>query len=150
MRLFLFLLISLTCLASNSQSGGNKPISGQHSALPLVFDQKEFGERFSVLVYSEDDFDYYVIDLTKLGARFERVYFMNLTYQDSRLVNLDADIEKDQSWFKTFHQNSETEITCLFKDLKEKSDKASQEMTTEEKSVWMAKCDKFQKNKGHE
>lgn len=150
MRIVLLILMSVMFLSSNGQNDGSKPVSGKLPALPFVFDQKEFGDRFSVLYYSEDDYDYYVIDLTKLGDRFERIYFMNLSYEDSRVVNLDPDIAKDQIWFKAYHQYTETEITCLFKDLKEKADKANQDMTAEEKSVWMGKFDKFKKNNGHE
>ncbi|MCK9399899.1 MAG: hypothetical protein M0Q51_07900 [Bacteroidales bacterium] len=150
MRIVLLILMSVMFLASNGQSDADKPVSGKLPGLPFVFDQKEFGDRFSVLYYSEDDYDYYVIDLTKLGDRFERIYFMNLTYEDSMVVNLNPDIENDQIWFKAFYQYKEAEITCLFKDLKEKADKANQDMTAGEKSVWMGKFDKFKKNNGHE
>lgn len=150
MRIVFLILMSVLFLASNGQSYDNKQVSGKSAALPLVFDQKEFGERFSVLVYSEDDYDYYVIDLTKLADRFERVYFMNLTYGESRLINIDAGVDKDQIWFKAFHQYKETEITCLCKDLKEKASSAGKDMTTGEKSAWMAKNDKFTTNSKNE
>jgi hypothetical protein len=150
MKTVLLILMSVMFLPSSGQSDSNKPVSGKLPGLPFVFDQKEFGDRFSVLYYSEDDYDYYVIDLTKLGDRFERIYFMNLTYQDSKVVNVNPDIENDQIWFKAFHQYKESEITCLFKDFKEKTDKASQDMTAEEKSAWMGKYDKFKKNSSHE
>jgi hypothetical protein len=146
MRIVFLILMSVMFLASNGQSYDNKQVSGKSAAIPLVFDQKEFGDRFSVMFYSVDDYDYYVIDLTKLKDRFERVYFMNLTYEESRLISLDAGIDNDQIWFKAFHQYKETEITCLFKDLKEKAALAGKDMTAAEKSAWMAKNDKFQKN----
>lgn len=150
MRLILFLLMSVTVLASNGQTDGNKAVSGKQPDLPLIFDQKEFGDRFSVLFSSDDNYDYYVIDLTKLEGRFERIYFMNLTYADSRVVNIDADIEKDQSWFKSYYKNTEDEITCLFNELKEKTDEARIGMTAEEKSIWMVKNDKFKKSHNNE
>jgi len=150
MRLVLLILLPLMFLSSYGQSDGNRPVSVKHPDIPLVFNQKEFGDRFSVLYYSEGDYDYYVIDLTKLGDRFERIYFINLTYEDSVLINLEADIEKDQMWFKAYHQYKETEITCLFNDLKERADKAAQDMSVVEKSAWMAKNDKFSKNNNNE
>jgi hypothetical protein len=150
MRTVILILMSVMFMASNGQSNDNKPVSGKPSVIALVFDQKEFGDRFSVLFFSEDDYDYYVIDLTKLGDRFERIYFMNLTYQDSRLINLDAGIEKDQIWFKAYHQYKEPEIECLFKDLKEKAAITGRDMTAEEKSAWLTKNDKFEKNNKHE
>lgn len=150
MRIVLLILMSVMFLVSNGQSDGNKQVSGKLPELPLVFDQKEFGDRFSVLIYSDVNYDYYVIDLTKLGGRFERVYFMNLTYTDSKVVNIDADIEKDQTWFKSYYKNTEVEITCLFKDLIEKTDEARMGMTAEEKSAWMVKNDKFKKSHNNE
>jgi hypothetical protein len=131
--------------ASKGQSEGNAAVNQQRQEIPLVYNQKDFGDRFSVLVYSVDNYDYYVVDLTKLGGKFERVYFMNLTYSNPRLVNLDADIEKDQTWFKSYFKYSEDEITCLFRDLKAKTDEARLGMTSGEKSAWMNKNDKFKK-----
>ncbi len=145
MRTVLMLLMTVTFFVSNGQSGTSAAAGQQRQQTPLAFDQKDFGDRFSVLVYSDDSYDYYAIDLTKLGGKFERVYFMNLTYADSRVVNLDADIEKDQTWFKSYYKNKEDDITCLFKDLRAKTDEARLGMTAAEKSAWMNKNDKFKK-----
>lgn len=150
MRIVFLILMSVMIMTASSQSENIKPISGNHPANSLVFNQKEFGDRFSVLFNSEGDYDYYVIDLTKLKDRFERIYFMNLTYEDRRIINLDPDVDKDQICFKAFHQYNETEITCLFNDLKEKAAKAGADMSTGEKSAWLAKNDKFKKNNKNE
>ena len=150
MRIVFLILMSVMIMTASSQSDNKMPISGKPQSSTLVFDQKEFGDRFSVMYFSEDDYDYYVIDLTKFTDRFEKIYFMNLTYQDHRLINLDADMEKAQTWFKAYHQYNETEITCLLKDLKEKAAQAGHDMTAEEKSAWLAKNDKFKNNNNHE
>jgi hypothetical protein len=145
MRIVFLILLSVMFMTANSQSEYKAPVGINPPANSLVFNQKEFGDRFSVLFNSEDDYDYYAIDLTKLNDRFERVYFMNLTYQDRRIVNLDPDVDKDQIWFKAFHQYSETEITCLFNDLKEKATQDGNIMSSGEKSTWLTKNDKFNK-----
>jgi len=147
MRIVLLLLMTVMFSVSNGQSNGNAAVNGQ---IPLVFNQNEFGDRFSVLVESDDQYNYYVIDLTKIGGRFERVYFMNLTYSDHRIANLDPDIEKDQTWFKSYYKYTEDEVTGLFKDLKEKTDETRLGMTAEEKSAWMVKFDKFNKGSNNE
>lgn len=136
--------------AANGQSEGNTSAWVQQSQLVLEFDQQEFGDRFSVLFTSQGDYDYYVVDLTKLGGRFERIYFLNLTYSESKIVNLDSDIEKGQTWFKAYYNYTNEEITCLFEELKEKTTEASQNMTVEEKSTWMIKFDKFKKSAENE
>lgn len=150
MRVALLLLMTVVILVSHGQSGVNSAANEKQKQVPLAFNQQEFGDRFSVLNSSDDSYDYYVIDLTKLGGNFERVYFMNLTYSDSRLINIDSDIQKDQTWFKVYFTYKEEEITCLFKDLKDKTLKAQSEMSTEEKSAWMAKYNKFKKVNNNE
>jgi hypothetical protein len=150
MRIVFLVMLTVLISVSNGQSDSKTTGNGQQSQVPLVFNQQDFGSRFSVLFYSDDNYDYYVIDLTKLGDRFERIYFMNLTYADARIVNLDADIEKDQTWFKAYYKYKDEEITCLFKDLKEKTEDARIGMTVEEKSAWMAKYDKFIKSNKNE
>ena len=150
MRIVILLIMTVLFSVSNGQSDGNFSLSGQQQQFPLVFDQKEFGDRFSVLIFSDDNYDYYVIDLTKLEGSFERVYFMNLTYADPRLVNIDANIKKDQTWFKVYYNNKEEEIICLLKDLKEKTVEARLGMTADEKSAWMVKYNKFKINDDNE
>lgn len=149
MKIVFLILMSVMILAANGQSENNRTASGSPSDNPLVFDQNKFGDRFSVLFYSEGEWDYYAIDMTKFRDRFERVYFVGLSYDDLKVVNVDSDIEKDQICFKTFYQNKEAEITCIFKDLKDKTSQAGQTMTADEKSAWLAKNDKFKKNESH-
>lgn len=146
MKIVLLLWMTILFSFTHGQSDGNIGDIGQQPQLSLLFEQQDFGDRFSVLVFSDDYYDYYVIDLTKLGSNFEKVYFMNLTYTDPRVVNLDADLEKDQTWFKAYFKYKEDEISCLFKDLKEKTEETRLGMTNEEKSAWMAKFNKFNKN----
>ena len=150
MRIVFLILLSVMIMTANSQSENKAPVGVNQPANSLIYNQKEFGDRFSVLFNSEDDYDYYVIDLTKLKGRFERVYFMNLTYQDRRIVNLDPDVDKDQIWFKAFHQYNETEIIGRFNDLKEKAVQDCNNLSSAEKSAWLAKNDKFKKTNKNE
>jgi hypothetical protein len=150
MRIALLILMTVIFSVSKGQSDKNSAVIGLQQENPLVFNQEEFGDRFSVLVFTDDNYDYYAINLAKLKDWFERVYFMNLTYKDSRVVNLDSDISKDQTWFKSYYKFKEDEITCLFKDLKDQTANIGNQMTDEEKSAWMAKNDKFKKTNDNE
>ena len=143
MKPFFLILLSIWISSSFGQNEGEIAGNKETRQVHLVFNQQEFGENFAILSISDDNYDYYVVDLTKLGGKFEKVYFMNLTYEDSRIINLDGDLEKDQTWFKSYYTNSEKEITCVFNDLKERTDKAGKEMSDAEKSEWMAKFNKF-------
>ena len=145
MKIFLLILMLASFSFSYGQTDGNAALSDQQKPVTLVFDQDEFNGRFSVMVQSDGNYDYYAVDLTSLNDRFERVYFMNLTYPESKLINIDGDIDKDQVWFKAYYTNKEPEITCLFKDLKEKTGETALKMTSAEKSAWLASHDKFKK-----
>jgi hypothetical protein len=147
MRLVFLILMTVTLSISYAQTDGNSVRKGQADPTALVFNQEEFQGRLSVLFHSDENYDYYVIDLTRFKDRFEKVYFMNLTYSDPKVFNIDGDLDKDQTMFKSFYTNKESEITCLFKDLKEKTDEASLRMSNEEKSAWLATNDKFKKVK---
>ena len=143
MRLSLFVLLLFIASFTEGQAVQND----QHSSLVvgqnLVFDQQDFGDRFAVKVLSEDDYDYYVIDLTKLGGRFERIYFLNLVFGDHKLINIDPGIDNSQLWFKAYYQYTESEILCLFDDLLSETRKISSSWTVEEKQLFLNKYDKY-------
>jgi hypothetical protein len=145
MRIALLIMMTVCLSISYGQSDGNVAMNSQQRSIPLVFDQQDFAGRFSVMSQSDENYDYYVIDLTRFNDRFERIYFMNLTYDDGRLVNLDPELEKDQTWFKVYYTHKESEITCLFNDMKEKTDEAARKMSEAEKSSWLSVHDKFKK-----
>ncbi len=150
MKVFLVILMSLGICYSYGQNSGEIAAKPAVSQIQLAFSQEEFGDRFSVLTLSEGNYDYYAVDLTKLGSSFERVYFMNLSYNEPKIINIDGDLDKDQTWFKAYYTNSENDVTCLFNELLANTAKAGKEMTAEEKSAWMAKYNKFNKIKGDE
>ncbi len=130
-------------------------IRGQHPAaftdrmnsgdIPLVFNQEEFDGRLSVLAISADEYDYYVVDLTRFEDRLERIYFLNLAYGEQRLISISHELEGGQLWFKAHHQFPEAEITCLLSDMKERSHTDCAGMSTEEKTAWLVKYDKYDK-----
>jgi hypothetical protein len=150
MKPFLVILLSVGICYSYGQNTAEIADTPVVSQIQPAFSQQEFGDRFCVLALSEENYDYYAIDLTKLGGSFERVYFMNLSYEEPKIINLDGDLEKDQTWFKVYYTQSENDITCLFNELLVKTEKSSREMTAEQKSAWMTKYNKFNKIKGDE
>jgi hypothetical protein len=138
--IYLFLLIAGMAMGQSVQQNSRNEFLVQAG---LTFDQKEFGERFAVKVSSEDDYDYYVTDLTKFPGRFERIYFLNLTYGDHKIVNIDPDIQNSQLWFKAHYKYAENEITCQLDDYRKETLKISQSWTDSEKQAWLNKYDKF-------
>ena len=145
MKIVLIILMTISISLSYAQLDGNSAPKDPQKQVALVFDQDEFEGRFSVMFHSDENYDYYVIDLTSFNDRFERVYFMNLAFAESKLVSIDGDINKDQTLFKAYYTYKEAEITCLFNELKDKTANAGKEMTSAEKSTWLATNDKFTK-----
>ena len=136
-RTVLFFSISLSVFSANSQ-----PITLENESRPVI-EQGKFEGRFCITQPSDSNFDYYVVDLDKLDSRFEKVYFLNLTYQDSKIINIDPDITKHQLWFKSYYLDEKTEIIRLMEDFRTKARDASLSMSGEEQDSWLMKNDKL-------
>lgn len=116
---------------------------GTADGIPVTFEQKDFDGRFAVLAIIQEEYQYFVIDQTALGSRFERIYFLNLVYGESKLISIDGQVDNDQLWFKAHIKHTEQEMVGLFDELKGKTVQASQSMPDSEKNAWMNKYDKF-------
>lgn len=142
-----FLLVAIFC-------SGQEGLQEQQSVIPLesalYFDPDEFNGRFAVMALSDEDYDYYVTDLSRLNGRFERIYFLNLSYNDRRLVNIDPDIEKAQMWFKAHYQFQQKEMICLLDDFLQETIDISASWTESEKNSWMIQFDKFKTRKDND
>ncbi len=147
MRMILFVLLAVSMSFAFGQSGDIPAYFDQQLSVSQTFNQEEFNGRFSVRVSPEGEFDFYVVDMTQFADRFERVYFINQTYSQSKLVNMDWTVDKDQYWFKAYNAYTEAEITGIFNDLKKATLEVSENMTESEKSSWLASHDKFKKEK---
>lgn len=145
MRMFLSVLLAVSMSLSFGQSGDIPDFFDQQLSVSQTFNQEEFNGRFSVRVAPEGEFEFYVVDMTQFADRFERVYFINQTYTQAKLVNMDWTVDKEQYWFKAYNAYSEEEITGIFDELKKTTLEVSQSMTVSEKSSWLAAHDKFKK-----
>jgi hypothetical protein len=143
MRLTCILLLFLSYNWIQAQQAGTFGIDGANNEIPLVFTQNDFNGRLSVLVFGEEEYNYFVVDLTRFTDRLERIYFLNLAYAERKVVSITHDIEAEQLWFKAHYQYQESEITCLFADMKEEARSSCAAMTQEEKASWLAKFDKY-------
>ncbi len=117
--------------------------SGKNEEPLLVFDQKDFGEKFFVLVTEDDEYDYYAVNLEKIPSVFERIYFLSQSNANKKLISIDSDIKKDQLWFKAYHAYSENDISCIFTELLDLTKEANNTMTDDEKTAWLTKYQKF-------
>jgi len=108
---------------------------GQVSRIPY-YDNINFGTSFFRIAETNDNSDFYVVDLSKLGSAFERSYFVSFTYNDSRIVRIDAGNE-NIAWFRAKKVFTQTEIAQLFESLKQQAAAMAGTMTEFQKNEWL-------------
>ncbi len=135
----LFLLFSLLHSTSFTQDFIAVDDPGFHAKYASF----DFHERFAVRIQSDRINNYYLINMASFSNRFEKVWFMNLTFSEHQLVNVDPDITKSYVVFTSPVTFQEKEILKLLDDLKERTVKKSATMTDEERERWLGKNDKY-------
>ncbi len=135
----LFLLFSLLHGTSFTQNFIAVDDPGFHAKYASF----DFNERFAVRIQSDRINNYYLINMASFSNRFEKVWFMNLTFSEHQLVNVDPDITKSYVVFTSPVTFQEKEILKLLDDLKERTVKKSATMTDEERERWLGKNDKY-------
>ena len=97
-RIILFSFILFAALTIRAQKEGINP--GDPS-FNKKYENFDFKGQFAVLVYKTGDYNYLLLDFSKFSTRFERIYFMNLSFTSDKLINIDSDIAKNEVWFKS-------------------------------------------------
>lgn len=95
--------------------------------------KRTFGKEFVKMIDRGENNTIYLVDMTKLTSKFERVYFMNLVYNDNKIISMDSDINKDQLSFGAANKYPFQEIEKLFLDLKDQTAQASKNLSSKEK-----------------
>ena len=143
----LFLLLSCLFFLGTgtlcAQQGNEVQIDPGNPAFQALYQNFDFKGNFSSLVLQDAENNYYLVDFSKLPGRYEKVFFMNLTFSEGNIVNMDADLGHDKIWFLANKKYAEKDILKLFSTLKEKTDRSSQTLTGEQKSAWLKANDKY-------
>lgn len=93
-----------------------------------------FGKEFVMKIDKGENNTIYLVDMTKLNSKFERMYFMELIYKDSKIISMDSDINKDQVRFAANNKYTFPEIQKLFLDLKVKTEQAAINSSSRDKN----------------
>lgn len=119
------------------------PIDPSNPEFRAKFDKLEFNDRFAVLAASDESNHYFLADFSKFQTRFEKIWFLNLVFQDAIIVTIDSAIELDRFWFLSKRIYSEEQVLDEMDALKTSTFKRSEEMTEDEKAEWMGIHDKY-------
>jgi len=103
----------------------------------------DFKGKFALAIEQTPSNNYFLVDFSILPVRFERVYFINLTFSSDKLINIDPDISKDRVCFMANSKYSETDILEIFEDLKKKVDEKSASWSENMKAEWLQRNDKY-------
>lgn len=98
-----------------------------------------FGKEFVMVVDKGENNTNYLVDMTKLTSKFERVYFMDLVYKDSKIISMDSDINKDQLRFAANNKYPFQEIKKIFLDFKVKTEQAAINSSSKDKEKMLNK-----------
>ena len=108
---------------------------GQVSRIPY-YDHINFGESFFVIAESDQNSDFYVVDLTKLGSEFARNWFTASAFNENKVVRIDAG-NSNMAWYKVDRSYPTAEISQLFLSLKAQAASSDASMTAAEKNEWL-------------
>jgi hypothetical protein len=141
MNRILFLAIILFAnLAVCAQQTGVEPNDPAFIAKYATFD---FKGNFSSAIDKDAAKNYFLVDFSRLPSRFDRVYFMDLSFSANEIVNIDPVITKDRVCFSASKKYSEDEVVKIFGELEKKVKDASSAWSEDKKSAWLQKNDKY-------
>ncbi len=139
-RFFFTLLLVVASITVKAQSDGIHPGDPGFREKYAGFD---FKGQFAVVIERDAENTYYLLDFTKLPSRFERVYFMNLSFGNYKIVNLDPLVSEDMICFKSNLKYVEKEIVTVFDDLKTRTIGVSKDWAADVKQKWLTENDKY-------
>ncbi len=140
-RAFFLALILFVSVAMSAQD--NKGIQPEDPAFIAKYADFKFMGQFAVSIEQNDLKKYFLLDFSIFTSRFERVYFMNLSFTSKEIINIDPDITKDRICFMSDRTYPETEIKAIFDDLKKMTITVATTMPEAEKLRWLKENDKY-------
>ncbi|MEI6899018.1 MAG: hypothetical protein WCL00_04010 [Bacteroidota bacterium] len=145
MKIFSILIVLLVLFnfPAFTQESTEKYINPSDPAFTAKYDHLQFNDKFVLLAEFDAANNYFITDFSRLESRFEKVYFLNLTYGTPKIVNLHADLTQNRIWFLSNRKNPEKEIILLFDDLKDQTQKKSSTMNDVDKNIWLKEHDKY-------
>jgi hypothetical protein len=131
------LFASLTVFSQHGVVDPNDP------AFITKYASFDFQGKFSSAIDKDAANNYFLVDFSRLPSRFERVYFMDLSFSANEIVNIDPVITKDRVCFSANKKYSEDEVLKIFGELEKNVKSASSAWSEDKKSAWLQRNDKY-------
>jgi hypothetical protein len=139
-RILLLALVLMAMLELNAQSTAFQVEDPVFIARYASFD---FKGKFAAEIGKESPNTYFLLDFSTLSTRFERVYFMNLSFSFDELISIDPDITKNRVCFMSNEKYQVPEVLKLFEKLKADVRSVSTSWQEEKKVEWLKGNDKY-------
>jgi hypothetical protein len=141
---FSFLLaILFTGFGINAQTIDQQEVNPSDPAFRKKFENIDFQGKFSIQVLKDNTNNYYLVDFSQFKDKYEKVYFLSLTFKQGKIVNIDGDLSHNTLWFLSNAANSIDEINKIFLDMKERTIQSGNSLTREQKEQWLKENDKY-------
>jgi hypothetical protein len=137
------LIILLFCYYSLAAFSQHEAFNPADSAFQRKYANVDFNGKFAIMIGTSGRNSYFLVDFSSLNSRFERVYFMNLSFTKNKIVNIDPDISKNRICFLADQRYGLNEITSLFDELKGNTINISSTWSHEEQNRWLKANDKY-------
>ncbi len=138
-RIVIFSLLFLPAIFGFSQPDAG---SGETGFINRYADF-DFKGAFAALAESDEVSNYYLLDFSKLPARFERIYFMNLAFAKDHIVNIEFDAERSIACFKANSGYPDPEVMAIFDDLLAETGKVAESWLPAQQTAWLVENDKY-------
>jgi hypothetical protein len=139
-RVFIIAMSLLVSLTLSAQQTGIQPADPAFIAKYANFD---FKGNFAAAIDKDAANNYFLLDFSKLNSRFERVYFMNLSFSYDEIINIDPDIYKNRVCFMSHKNYSEADVLKIFDAIREKVLSAATSWSEDKQSQWLNVNDKY-------
>ncbi len=139
-RILFFTLIFIANLSVCAQSFGIQP---DDPAFITKYENFDFKGKFAAKILKADVNNYFLLDFSKLPARFDRVYFLNLSFSATELINIDPSVTKDKVCFMSNEKYNEVDVLKVFDELNIRVAGISNSWPDNQKSEWLKDNDKY-------
>lgn len=118
------------------------PDSGD-STFVAKYKNFNFNGSFAVCVENDTVSNYYLVDFSQFKDQFERIFFMNQCFADSRIVNLGYNDKEPTVIFKAHRNYPVNEIISIFRDFKKETLTRASAWSESERTQWVQKNNKY-------